>query len=939
MKRIVLICLTLLSLNLVLASNIENNVTLELVKSGDSFWSPSSSQELFNFTVDNQNGSYSFENVNITLPTGFSFSGGLGNSLSSSWDCGNISSVITCNTTNQTLNLTSINIWFNATSSDWNNETNVSWVVVLDEELQLDIETGIDGKAPQTGQLNMTYMGSELEDGRNVTKRENITLTITVTDQGIGVDKVWVNIYNSSDNVVQSLYLEENSTFSGEVVTESLDIDDYTIKVFTNDTFDNLNDSAEVCVFTVNPLLDFGVGNFSWEPINPYPGQNLTVFSNIAMANTNDQNVSLVWKLDGEVECQEIINSTREVNCTFTGFSGEGNVSLEVDPENNISETSEDNNYHSEIISTDLNVTILDVIYKGEEYNSTDLAYVEHNETITLNVSIKYWNNKEPVSELNLTNFGIYDKWSDSGEYEDKTDKITGLDSSLNSSGIYLINYTTPYILNEVLEYGEHEIKLEANNTNYSGSSTSKYFLDGPYLTFFLIEQGTSKDLEGASSRSVYFDINITNEGNYTIESVHVVSIEANNGATIPETDVESCKDESETIEPGEQVVLCSDLELEVREIGDTRVEVEVKGNYDSKSLKFEGRSSSVYAYDTGTPEEDDDNSETEEEDPDGLLTQSVSGPAPTTSSSTESQNYISIISSPDKIKVEQGEGLTTTVKVKNDNEIKYQFIKLEIDGIDSSWVTVIPSSEVEVIPMDTKEYSVEFNIPKDAEIKEYEGDFKASSSIKTKKRVFILSILPGSELKTSINQTIENYQDQIQELENNITEMKSKGYNITEAERKLQELKDEFNKLITFRDGGNYKSAYELLDETGNLLNETASVISGAVIIPSTNLMASYEFNRLLPGLFGLLLVAGGYTFWGRYFGVKEKVLKKVKGVKSRPKFSQRKADLEIIAGKVRKKETKPVVVETKKKSKLKPRTSSRMDELEMIKSLVKGK
>jgi len=908
-----LVCLVLLSFPLVFAVT-NNDVGVSLVTSGDDTWTNSSTEETFNFTIENQNSSYSFDRINITLPNAFSFSEQLSNNLATSWSCSKQPGEISCNTTTYPLNEHSINIWFNATSEDCNDEKNVTWIVDLDEILEINITSGIDGKPPQVNEINMTYNGSTLEDGGNITERKNITLTVNVTDGGIGVDKVLASVYNSS-NVINTIELSQaDSNFIGDIDTSSLMSDNYIIQIEANDSLDNLNNSESVSFKIIDP--DFKVVNFTWNPTNPYPRENLTVFANITNSGEVDYSgdVTLRWS-DGTENYNQTISNLLvgnyiEVNYTYENFDGQKNISLRIDPENSITELSEDNNYHLQTISTDLNVAILDV----------DPSHLEHDGNLILNVSVKYWNNNTNVTDLSLNNFEIYDQWiSNSSNYRNNSIRISDVDTTLNSYGIYLVNYTVPEISGEILEYGEHNVKVGINKVNYfTNSSNTEYFMDGPDLTISYSGYGIDGyDLDDRDNAT--FSITVTNNGNKAIYGVNL-TIRTTEGDI---TEDDECNSANQNITPGDPVILCENVVIKSTQ--DFTLTSVATGTYNSDTIEYEYNNYNVYvgSKDTSPDSEDDDPDEEWKDD-----SPSSDGGAVTTTA--VEKKYLSITEYPEKVEIEQGKRIAKTVVVKNEDDWEFQDVTLKIDEIESSWVTVTPGGEVEIEPFKIKQYQVVFEIPEDAEIKDYSGEFQVSSSFETKKQSFTLSVLPGPELQVTINSTIEDYQNQIQELEDEIDSMKNKGYNTTEVDQKLKELKDEFNKLLAYRDGGNYKSAYGLLDNTGNLLNQTTSILSGAVVLP-TVLFGVVESKWVLSGLFGVLFIVGAYTFWGRHYDIKKRILKKLK---RKTKTNSREKDLENIIKGIRGEELR-TLGKIEKATEAKPKTSDRMKELELIKNL----
>lgn len=297
-------------------------------------------------------------------------------------------------------------------------------------------------------------------------------------------------------------------------------------------------------------------------------------------------------------------------------------------------------------------------------------------------------------------------------------------------------------------------------------------------------------------------------------------------------------------------------------------------------------------------------------------------------------EKYLSITAFPKNIEIEQGKTKTEKITVNNDNNVEFQDVTLKVNEINSTWINVL-SGMVNIEPLQSYIYDVKFDIPKDAEVKDYSGEFVASSSFETKRQSFTLSVSPGDDLKVTINMTIEDYQKQIQQLEKDINLKKKQGYNTTEAEKQLQDLKTEFNKLLAFRDGGNYKSAYGLLDETKNLLNQTSSKISGAFTLSSKQLLGTMQSKLVFSGLVVLFIGTGIYTFWGKHFKINEKLWQKIRKRMGK-KIDSHEKELDAITKEITKTEYNPIPVESKQA--VKPEVSERMAELDAIKRLVKG-
>ncbi|MEM5793392.1 MAG: CARDB domain-containing protein [Candidatus Aenigmatarchaeota archaeon] len=871
------------------------NISVSLIKSGESFWTPRYTQEIFNFTISNYNSSYYFNKINITLPSYFSFSniGSSGN-----WSCANISFVIMCNNSIP-LGIGDVNIWFNA-SVNSQIETNVTWnvdVINGTTRKRLNLTTGVDGKPPQINNINIIYENSNLTNNSVITRRLPIEINLSMVDNGSG--PISSIVYLTKTNQTSYINLQKNNSFYiGSIDTSNLTYGYYLIQIFAYDSVGNLNNSLSRYFYIKDP--DFEVKNIWIYPKNPKREENFTVFANLT--NTGDVNysgnISLFWIMGSENFPQEIqnlsVNETKTISYNFTGFSGELNITLLVDPYNLIIEKSEDNNNLTKTVSTDLNVSILDMIYNNISYN---LPIVEHNKTITLNVSVKYWNDGSPVSGLSIYNFTIFDN---------STQVSFVLNNfSLNSSGIYLIDIITPDINNQKLQYGYHSLKVIASSNNYTGTSMeSFYFMDGPNLE--IIFSGIN-DFNVNSSTS--FDIIIKNNGNKTINSTYV-TVSASFGS------LSGVNCNFDSIQPGVQKI-CGTFVLKSSEDGTSIVTVDAMGLYDSRELKYQATS----VVEILKPPSSEKN-EGKKNDEDEFKSEKLSAPKVTKQSIPK--KYLTLVSYPDKITLEQGKSSTFKITVRNEDDFDDQKVSIKIIGINSTWFTLSPH-ESKIKFLSSFDYNLNVIIPEDAEINEYKGEIEVSSDLETKRQTFTLNVLPGEKFKKNVDSLIEEYQIRISELEKEINEKREKNYNTTEAEEKLKELKEEFNRLLTYRDAGNYKLAYSGLELTEDLIKETSSLLSGAMVMPT-----SFVNSPLIPLMFGLLLVVGGYTFWGRHINLKfiDKIKRK-KSLTKDDKFGEIDLIKNILSG------NRP---EKSDLSKPKVFVTDRIAELDKIRNLVRG-
>jgi len=229
-----------------------------------------------------------------------------------------------------------------------------------------------------------------------------------------------------------------------------------------------------------------------------------------------------------------------------------------------------------------------------------------------------------------------------------------------------------------------------------------------------------------------------------------------------------------------------------------------------------------------------------------------------TTTITTTTLPYLSITSFPSSVTIEQGKSKTESVKVKNINETVNQRVELSILYLDSSWYH-IPSSSVLIRVEETHTYTINFTIPQDAGVDDYDAKFNASSPYTEIYKPFTLSVTPGESMKAEIEANLTYYQNLLTELERELNETKAKGYNTSEVEDIFNSLKNKINDAVELKEADDYKGAYGLFDDIESLLNQTRTAmrqVSGVsdwwswgkyVIIVSVGVVAAFL----------------GYLFW----------------------------------------------------------------------------
>jgi len=242
---------------------------------------------------------------------------------------------------------------------------------------------------------------------------------------------------------------------------------------------------------------------------------------------------------------------------------------------------------------------------------------------------------------------------------------------------------------------------------------------------------------------------------------------------------------------------------------------------------------------------------------------------------STAVANYLNISSYPSMAYVTQGKTNTSTVVVKNTNRTKTQTVSLTVDNINSSWVSVTPSSST-LAPLENNTFSVVFSVLNDTEVKDYSGKFTATSSYASVYKNFTLRVLPGEAKKIEINMSLSEYKLNYTKFSEEINISKAEGLNTTDAEAKLSLLKAKIDAAQSYIDKGDYFTANSLLPEIKSLIADVSNEILK---------LNQARSAQLFPGWAKWVLIGAGaagcvvllYLFWPEQAGIKLPSLPKI--------------------------------------------------------------
>ena len=152
------------------------------------------------------------------------------------------------------------------------------------------------------------------------------------------------------------------------------------------------------------------------------------------------------------------------------------------------------------------------------------------------------------------------------------------------------------------------------------------------------------------------------------------------------------------------------------------------------------------------------------------------------TTTTTSSQNDLTLQTWPREIRIEQGKGNTTSVRVKNTGLADQQNVKVSIDNLNSSWWSA--SASHLLLSGTSDEWTITFAIPNGTAIKNYSIAYVASNPNISARASGIIVILPGAATRGEISTNLTNMSSRLALL---LEKMKGVA-NATSVNNTLQE-------------------------------------------------------------------------------------------------------------------------------------------------------
>jgi hypothetical protein len=492
---------------------------------------------------------------------------------------------------------------------------------------------------------------------------------------------------------------------------------------------------------------------------------------------------------------------------------------------------------------------------------------------VTVNASVRYANG-DPVSNLTLGNFIVYDNYSG-------TASVTSISSFLNFTGYYIFNITSYSGTSGDTQPGIHNIALSASNNEggaiYSGNSVGNdyYFLVVPML---VVSVNAPDDIDEGESKSV--TINVSNMGTDAIYNVTItVSSTDVDSLTLASSVPSSCQKNgvgsivlvtsSSTVYLNySEYVKCTVVATGQDVTGDNNVDIEATayGNHSylvSPVTQYTqtGADTIMVNYIAGTTTTTGGGGGTTRK-----CTSDVSCLANETCSSSKicvsiscpngqivnrtcvgsaAGDKIGITSFDAALESISGGTASTKVTVKNTGTTAYVAkLSVTISGITAD---VTPTG-YSLGSGESYQFTVNFTVPNTTAVGNFSGTFKAYVSSNTsayESKSFTFSVLPTEQTKSEINVSYGELSSVLSSLIANLSQMKASGrYNqsvISSIEELINSANSTLSQIKSAIDSDDYISANSLISQVNTSVSTAEAQIQTAQLEVLTSLPAQY--------------------------------------------------------------------------------------------------
>lgn len=718
-----------------------------------------------------------------------------------------------------------------------------------------------DATDPGLNSLGIFQSGGNVS-ASSIVSRTNVTISVNITDalSGVNTSSVAAMIYNESEDLIKTVQLSQanGDYFNGTWDTGTDNTGDgvYTIHVNGSDEAGNSPSQGMETTLTFQGAPDLTVTGIAWTSNNanpgcPHSGNSITL--NITIANIGDGNFSGNFNVTTDIDSSQnksldtLDNTSLDegesmtLNVTFTPGNFSNNryytFLVEVDAGGDINESAEDNNTYSIGFNLGYNITMH--IFNETTYPAVGKAFPDSN--VTLNISVTCGDGTGVTSGLSQSNFQFFNKWG----AEASTNITNRVYSFSHKGGGYYAtdNFNTQDLYTQSNRtrgrHGDNTLNVTVISGSYYSRGLLLYNITAPDLTVNIdIDDGDDFDL--ADVTEVEFNVTITNIGNAPAYNVRA---DEEDDWYFPEYFYidQGDYDKSSTIYPG-QTIIWDEIELGSDEEDDgDEYNLYLYIHYNDSAYP-----DNVYSgFDKDRVEVTDSSGTTGDDDDDDSS-------SPGGDSGDTLDLELTLMDWDDEINGYPGGSNTTRLEVKNTGDVTVVAkVSFTCDVVGET--TIAPISKSLGVGV-SQVFIVNFDIEDDADIGEYDCTAKAyvsSSEDDYDSETTVLKILATEAEAAEIESDYENKSSEVKLILDRFIAVN-------------QNLVDE----------NNYTRVKNIMDNLNETLNEIAAAIADSDYITANELLQSLQASMLtaensLSDLEAEQTMGGGVVLSGTWYWV----------------------------------------------------------------------
>jgi len=239
-------------------------------------------------------------------------------------------------------------------------------------------------------------------------------------------------------------------------------------------------------------------------------------------------------------------------------------------------------------------------------------------------------------------------------------------------------------------------------------------------------------------------------------------------------------------------------------------------------------------------------------------------------------KSSISIINYRELVELAQGWNTSFTVTVKNTGETTLENLTLTLFGVLQDWYQVRPESLIELEPDNTSVFLVEFNIPKDTNLGEYDILLSVSSNTVFDKKTMKLKIY--SSIDSLLRKQIDDLSFDLEKLKTEIEVSRKAGKDVSEVTLFLGEIENQIKSAEQNLANKRYDDSLRNIASAKNLIERARGLLYEKILVKERASMLFYIVPAVL--LSALVIVSLLFLL---YKNKKKKImfpaLEKIKG------------------------------------------------------------